>query len=379
MAATATISKDDVQQAIAGLQERRINPSVRTIRRSLGNRGSNELIMRFRAEILGVPDKTDEAKPPTNLMLRIQDVAPELWRAAVGDARAAVAADLKRLDEQLRQSQGQALESAQLLTEIQQQLALERSERERLAQALTEQSNATALVADRQTGVEQGLARHGDAIADLRSTLTGEGEAYRSLLIEAQGRWATEASAWAARTAEDHRRMADLQGELARAQADAAASRQAATAAAERESRCRQEMADIERARRDAVVTAERIRVEAAAAAAAATTTSERQEATISAQAALIADLRGQGAEQQERLKLNALRIEKLGADLAAAQAALAVRVEERDALVTELGIVRDHLAVAVRDGHAGIMASLDLVRGRLDALMPKPPTEEPR
>lgn len=379
MAATATISKDDVQQAIAGLQERRINPSVRTIRRALGNRGSNELIMRFRGEILGVPDKTDEAKPPTNLMLRIQDVAPELWRAAVGDARAAVAADLKRLDEQLRLSQGQTMEAAQLLAETQQQLTQERSERERLAQTLTEQAQATALVADRQTGVEQGLVRHGDAIADLRSTISGEGEVVRSLLIEAQGRWAAEAAAWATRTAEDHRRMADLQGELARAQVDAAASRQAATAASEREALCRREMADVERARRDAVVAAERIRAEATAATATAATTIEHQKATISSQASLVADLRGQSAEQQERLRLNSVRIEKLGADLATALATLAVRVEERDALVTELGIVRDHLAVAIRDGHTGLATTLDLVLGRLDVLMPKPPTSEPR
>ena len=116
-----------------------------------------------------------------------------------------------------------------------------------------------------------------------------------------------------------------------------------------------------------------------ALAAVAATATSERHEATISAQAALIADLRGQSAELQERLKLTSHRIEKGGADLAAAQAALAVRVEERDALVAELAIVRDHLVVAVRDGHAGIAASLSLLLSRLDALMPKPPTEEPR
>lgn len=356
MATPTRITIDDVRHAISGLQAQHRTPSVRLIRRALGNRGSNETIMRLKDEILGVPASTDDAKPPTNLLLRIQDVAPELWRAAVTDAKAAVAQDLRQLEEALRGSQAQAAESAQQLDEAQRQLATERSEREALAAAVQAQAGATQTFAERQSATSQHLVQQGDAIADLRATVGGQGEAFRTLLQEAQGRWAAEATAWAARTAADLDRIAELRETVARLQAERDAQHQAAVAAEAR--------AAAAQARADA---AERARATAEGAAAAATTESERRGATITAQTAHIAELRAAGSEAAERIRQQAFQQTQQAEALAAAQRALADALAAGAAADHERSVLLERLAA----DHAALRVDLATIATQIPPARP--------
>jgi predicted nucleic acid-binding Zn-ribbon protein len=341
MAATPSITKADVEAAIRDLQARRVNPSVRLIRRALGNRGSNEVILRLRAEILGLPDRADDAAPPANLLLRIQDVAPDLWKSAVQDARAAVATEITRLNDQLQLAQTQAGEAAQLLEERQAQLAQESQERERLATRLAELHAATQVLGDRQGAVEAGLGRQADGVADLRAVITGQGAAFQSLFLEADERWRREAAVAADRSATERARIAELQVGLDEARNQVLAQK-AATAAAEARAKQAEDLLgqaheerqaagrDLEEARKEGRNLAE----------------------TLAGAAARIEDLSARQVALVEQ-------VAQLRRELAQAQATGAALAAERDAAVAERADMEERLVQGMTDGTGSILEQL--------------------